>query len=83
MVEGIAVMNSVLLYGWLLPSSSRKMPQALCPGAWTAIYTPRNKGVGKILKNEFYDMFGSGFKIQSIGTERNPVSSHKKRALFS
>lgn len=53
------------------------------PGAWTAIYTPNNKGVGKILKNEFYDMFGSGFKIQSIGTERNPVLAHQKRALFS
>jgi hypothetical protein len=53
------------------------------PGAWTAIYTPNNKGVGKILKNEFYDMFGSGFKIQSIGTERDPVLAHQKRALFS
>ncbi|KAH6667317.1 cytochrome P450 monooxygenase [Halenospora varia] len=53
------------------------------PGAWTAIYTPNNKGVGKILKNEFYDMFGSGFKIQSMGTERNPVLAHQKRALFS
>lgn len=53
------------------------------PGTWTAIYTPSNKGVDKILKNEFYDMFGSGFKIQSISTERNPVLAHQKRALFS
>jgi hypothetical protein len=53
------------------------------PGAWTAIYTPNNKGVAKILKNEFYDMFGAGMKIQSLGTERDPVLAQQKRALFS
>jgi Cytochrome P450 len=53
------------------------------PGAWTAIYTPSNKGVAKILKNEFYDMFGAGFEIQSMGTERDPVLAHQKRTLFS
>ncbi|KAJ5156103.1 cytochrome P450 [Penicillium capsulatum] len=53
------------------------------PGAWTAIYTPSHKGVAKILKNEFYDMFGAGFEIQSMGTERDPVLAHQKRALFS
>ena len=53
------------------------------PGAWTAIYGPSNKGVAKIAKNEFYDMFGAGFTIQSIGTERNPTLAHKKRELFA
>ncbi|KAI5923117.1 putative cytochrome P450 [Camillea tinctor] len=53
------------------------------PGAWTEIYTPSHKGVAKILKNEFYDVFGAGFEIQSIGTERDAVLAHQKRALFS
>lgn len=53
------------------------------PGAWTAIYGPSNKGVAKIAKNEFYDMFGAGFTIQSIGTERDPVLAHQKRELFT
>jgi hypothetical protein len=53
------------------------------PGAWTAIYTPKIKGAATILKNEFYDMFGAGLDIQSIGTERDPVMAQQKRALFS
>lgn len=53
------------------------------PGAWTAIYAPNNKGVAKILKNEFYDMFGAGFEVQSLGTERDPVLAQEKRSLFS
>jgi hypothetical protein len=53
------------------------------PGAWSAIYTPNTKGVAKIIKNEFYDMFGAGLDIQSIGTERDPVLAHQKRSLFS
>ncbi|KAI0570726.1 cytochrome P450 [Pyrenophora tritici-repentis] len=53
------------------------------PGAWTAIYTPKIKGAAKILKNEFYDMFGAGMDIQSIGTERDPIMAQQKRALFS
>lgn len=53
------------------------------PGAWTAIYAPSNKGVAKIAKNEFYDMFGAGMEIQSLGIERDPVVAHRKRALFS
>ena len=53
------------------------------PGAWTSIYTPNTKGIAKIPKNEFYDMFGAGFEIQSIGTERDPTLAHQKRALFS
>ena len=53
------------------------------PGAWTAIYTPSTKGLAKIHKNEFYDMFGAGFEIQSLGTERDPVLAQQKRVLFS
>jgi hypothetical protein len=44
---------------------------------------PNTRGVAKVLKNEFYDMFGAGMKVQSIGTERDPVLAHQKRALFS
>jgi hypothetical protein len=44
---------------------------------------PKNKVVAKVLKNEVYDIFGAGMKIQSIGTERDPVLAHQKRALFS
>lgn len=53
------------------------------PDAWTAIYTPSTKGVAKIHKNEFYDMVGAGFEIQSVGTERDPVKAQQKRSLFS
>jgi hypothetical protein len=53
------------------------------PDAWTDIYGPGSKGVGKILKNEFYEVFGSGFEVQSLGTERDPVQAQKKRALFA
>jgi hypothetical protein len=52
-------------------------------GAWTSTYTPSTKGVAKILTNGFYDMFGLGFDIQSIFTERDPTLAHQKRALFS
>jgi hypothetical protein len=52
-------------------------------GAWTSIYTPSTKGVAKILKNGFYDMFGLGFDIQSIFMERDPTLAHQKRALNS
>lgn len=53
------------------------------PTAWTEIYAPHDKGVAKILKNEFYSVFGAGFEVQSMGTERDPVLAQQKRALFA
>ncbi|CAJ2505109.1 Uu.00g125030.m01.CDS01 [Anthostomella pinea] len=53
------------------------------PDAWTDIYMPGTRGVAKILKNEFYDMFGAGMDEQSMGTERDPVLAHHKYALFA
>ncbi|KAI1880211.1 hypothetical protein JX265_001832 [Neoarthrinium moseri] len=54
------------------------------PSAWTDIYGSGSKGAGKVLlKNEFYDVFGSGFEVQSLGTERDPVLAQQKRALFA
>ncbi|KAI0154590.1 putative cytochrome P450 [Xylariaceae sp. FL1272] len=51
--------------------------------AWGDIYTPNHKGIAKVPKNEFYQVFGLGFEHQSIGTERDPTVAHQKRALFS
>ncbi|KAF2003109.1 cytochrome P450 [Amniculicola lignicola CBS 123094] len=69
-------------YGTIIRVSPNEL--SFCsPESWTAIYMPRNKGVAKIPKNEFYDMFGAGMEVQSLGTERDPVLAHQKRALFS
>lgn len=51
--------------------------------AWSEIYGTHHKGIAKVLKNEFYDMFGAGFEIQSVGTERDPVLAYQKRELFA
>ncbi|KAI3318111.1 cytochrome P450 [Xylariaceae sp. AK1471] len=53
------------------------------PTAWTDIYGTSTKGVTRIVKNEFYEVFSAGFEAQSIGTERDPIAAQQKRALFS
>ena len=50
--------------------------------SWKAIYGFPPLGTDHLIKGEFYDIYGSGFKTGCIGSERNPsVHARKKKNL--
>lgn len=50
--------------------------------SWKAIYGYPPPGAGQLIKGEFYDIYGSGFKTGCIGSEREPaVHARKKKNL--
>lgn len=50
--------------------------------SWNAIYGYPPSGQGQLIKGEFYDIYGAGFKTGCIGSERNPAEhSRKKKGL--
>ncbi|KAI0547224.1 cytochrome protein [Xylaria curta] len=50
--------------------------------SWKAIYGPPSANQPQLVKSEFYDTFGGGFKEPCIGSERRPaVHARKKRYL--
>ncbi|KAK8107114.1 uncharacterized protein PG998_009127, partial [Apiospora kogelbergensis] len=50
--------------------------------SWKAIYGYPPSGQGQLIKGEFYDIYGAGFKTGCIGSERNPAEhSRKKKGL--
>ncbi|KAK1772874.1 cytochrome P450 [Phialemonium atrogriseum] len=50
--------------------------------SWKAIYGFPSPGAEHLIKGEFYDIYGSGFKTGCIGSERDPaVHARKKRNL--
>lgn len=50
--------------------------------AWTDIYTPSDKGVARIAKSDYYDIFGVGFEGEGFASERDPVRGHRLRRIF-
>jgi cytochrome P450 len=50
--------------------------------AWTDIYTPNDKGVARISKSDYYDIFGVGFEGQGFASERDAVRGHRLRRIF-
>ncbi|KAL4746663.1 hypothetical protein BDW72DRAFT_207141 [Aspergillus terricola var. indicus] len=50
--------------------------------SWKAIYGPPVGGRSHLIKGEFYDIYGAGFKTGCIGSERDPkVHAQKKKNL--
>ncbi|KAK2755484.1 hypothetical protein FQN54_006421 [Arachnomyces sp. PD_36] len=50
--------------------------------SWKAIYGAPNGNRTHLIKGEFYDIYGAGFKTGCIGSERNPkVHAQKKKNL--
>lgn len=73
----------IISIGSVIRVSPKELSFASAP-AWKAIYSPRGRnGVAKIAKGEFYDGFGAGMEVQSMGTERDPFLAAQKRDLFS
>lgn len=51
--------------------------------SFKTIYGTPAAGRPRIPKNEFYDMFGSGFSEPCLASEKDPRTAGKKRGLFS
>lgn len=50
--------------------------------SWQAIYGFPPAGQSQFTKSEFYDIFGGGFEVPCIGSERNPAEhARKKKSL--
>ncbi|KAL2829469.1 cytochrome P450 [Aspergillus cavernicola] len=50
--------------------------------SWRGIYGTPGTGKPHVTKSEFYDIYGAGFKVGCIGSERDPqVHARKKKSL--
>lgn len=50
--------------------------------SWQAIYGFPPAGQSHVIKSEFYEVFGGGFDVPCIGSERNPTEhARKKKSL--
>lgn len=50
--------------------------------SWQAIYGFPPAGQSHVIKSEFYEVFGAGFDVPCIGSERNPTEhARKKKSL--
>ena len=47
--------------------------------SWKAIYGYPPPGQAQLIKGEFYDIYGAGFKTGCIGSERNPTEHARKK----
>ncbi|KAF1829166.1 putative cytochrome P450 [Decorospora gaudefroyi] len=47
--------------------------------SWKAIYGFPPPGQAQLVKGEFYDIYGAGFKTGCIGSERNPAQHARKK----
>lgn len=52
-------------------------------GSWKDIYGHQPAGKPAIVKSEFYEMYGAGFKSLCIGSERNPSKHQQMRRSLS
>ncbi|TVY35494.1 Cytochrome P450 monooxygenase [Lachnellula subtilissima] len=69
------------IYGSVFRVSPNELSFASA-SSWKAIYGTPVAGKEQLIKSEFYDMYGSGFKTGCIGSERNPQEhAQKKRDL--
>lgn len=51
--------------------------------SWKDIYGHQTTGKPAIIKSEFYEMYGAGFKSLCVGSERNPSKHQKMRRSLS
>ncbi|EXF74211.1 BCL4p [Colletotrichum fioriniae PJ7] len=51
--------------------------------SWKAIYGHRTTGAAPVVKSEFYDIYGAGFKSLCIGSERDPHKHGQMRKMLS
>ncbi|KAK1477672.1 BCL4p [Colletotrichum tamarilloi] len=51
--------------------------------SWKAIYGHRAAGAAPVIKSEFYDIYGAGFKSLCIGSERDPHKHGQMRKMLS
>jgi hypothetical protein len=51
--------------------------------SWKAIYGHPPPGKPHLIKSEFYDIYGAGFKSLCIGSERNPQKHNQMRKSLS
>lgn len=50
--------------------------------SWQAVYGVPPTGQSQLIKSEFYDIFGAGFEVPCVGSERNPAEhARKKKSL--
>lgn len=47
--------------------------------SWKAIYGFPPPGQAQLIKGEFYDIYGAGFKTGCIGSERDPATHARKK----
>ena len=52
-------------------------------GSWKDIYGHQPGGKPAIVKSEFYEMYGAGFRSLCIGSERNPSKHQQMRRSLS
>ncbi|KXH53929.1 BCL4p [Colletotrichum salicis] len=51
--------------------------------SWKAIYGHRVAGAPPVIKSEFYEIYGAGFKSLRIGSERDPHKHGQMRKMLS
>lgn len=51
--------------------------------SWRSIYGHPVKSKGTLMKSEFYDMYGSGYKSLCIGSERDPLNHARMKKSLS
>lgn len=51
--------------------------------SWTDIYGHQPAGKETLIKSEFYNMYGAGFKSLCVGSERNPQKHRKMKTSLS
>ncbi|KAL9072095.1 MAG: hypothetical protein Q9157_005221 [Trypethelium eluteriae] len=66
------------LYGPVFRVSPNELSFASA-SSWKAIYGYPPPGQAQLVKGEFYDIYGSGFKTGCIGSERDPAQHARKK----
>lgn len=51
--------------------------------SWKAIYGPKSSVDQTLVKSEFYDMYGSGFRSPCIGSVRDPIKHRQMKSQLS
>jgi hypothetical protein len=83
-VRGVALINpsyDSIFSGPIVRVSPNELAFASVT-AWQAIYGVPPAGQSHLIKSEFYDIFGGGFEVPCIGSERDPAEhARKKKSL--
>jgi hypothetical protein len=73
-----AIQTQHRLYGPVFRISPNELSFASV-SSWKAIYGYPPPGQAQLIKGEFYDIYGAGFKTGCIGSERDPVNHARKK----